>query len=240
MQITNPYGQYGSRLTEEQMLDAFRMLELMLSEQHIVYKSKKHGPDYVDKDGIGLDVALLWTLGLMLAAQFEDREVDFVVSPAVGAISIGTLVALALTLATGRKVGIIYTEKARRKNKETGEEEGPEVQLIKREILRKAIAGKKVFVAEDIINTGASFVEVAEAVREAGGVIVAGGCVWNRGNVAASQLGLLHEQFVSLITIQLPAYPAETCPLCAAGVPITPKPGHGEDWIKEHGQPPYV
>jgi orotate phosphoribosyltransferase len=73
--------------------------------------------------------------------------------------------------------------------------------------------GEAVVVVEDVITTGGSTREVMEAVSAQGARVLAVGSLVDRigGGV---DLGVAR---LSLLELELPAYPAASCPLCAGG-----------------------
>ncbi|MBA2632189.1 MAG: orotate phosphoribosyltransferase [Chloroflexi bacterium] len=75
---------------------------------------------------------------------------------------------------------------------------------------------ERVALVDDILTTGASLVETADAVRAAGVEPVAAAVMVDR-SVEPVELGLpLH----SLGRIEIPSWEADACELCAAGVPL--------------------
>jgi orotate phosphoribosyltransferase len=79
--------------------------------------------------------------------------------------------------------------------------------------------GEPVVVVEDVITTGKSTRETIEAVRAHGARIVAVGSLVDRSG-GAVDLGLPRR---SLFALDVPTWPAETCPLCAqGGKPLKP------------------
>jgi orotate phosphoribosyltransferase len=79
--------------------------------------------------------------------------------------------------------------------------------------------GEPVVVVEDVITTGGSTREVMDCVRATGARVLAVGSLVDRGG--AVDLGVPRAW---LLGLEVPAYPAETCPLCAAGS-LPEKPG---------------
>jgi orotate phosphoribosyltransferase len=89
--------------------------------------------------------------------------------------------------------------------------------------LRRGFAirpGARAIVIEDVITTGGSTLEVIEIVRAAGAIPVAAASIIDRSGGKAD-LGIPR---VALETLTVPTYPADACPLCAAGQPVV-KPG---------------
>ncbi len=90
--------------------------------------------------------------------------------------------------------------------------------LALRPSYRSMLAGKRVLLADDVRNTGATFAHCASLVREAGGTVVATVEICDR-------LESIHD--VGVPNVALAEYgapdnmPADQCPLCRAGTPIT-------------------
>jgi orotate phosphoribosyltransferase len=128
-----------------------------------------------------------------------DRAIDRVVGPALG----GVIVAHELGAALG--VRACFTERQ-------GE----------RMTLRRGFTiepGERVLICEDVITTGGSAQEVAVVVGEHGGEVVALASLVDRSGGKAP-----FEPFIPLLAVDVKSWPAEQCPLCASGVPLT-KPG---------------
>jgi orotate phosphoribosyltransferase len=91
------------------------------------------------------------------------------------------------------------------------------------------VAGRRVLVVDDIVNTGLSLRQTAEAVRTAGGQVIGAACLVSRGNVEARGLGV--DRFASLLEYKIPAWPASGCALCKAGVPINTRYAYGAEYV---------
>lgn len=134
--------------------------------------------------------------GRELALQLAEFSPQVVVSPALGGIVVGHEVARALgvrALFAERKDGSF--------------------------LLRRGFAlgpGEHVAVVEDVFTTGGSTREVCTAVREAGGTAVVVGSLVDRGLPA----GAFPVPARSLLSLPVPSWPAEQCPLCAEGQPL--------------------
>jgi orotate phosphoribosyltransferase len=139
-------------------------------------------------------------LGRRLAAQLP-RDADLVISPALGGLIIGHEVARALG------VPFLFTER----------------DADRKMSLRRGFGlhpGSRAVVIEDVITTGGSTREVIEIVRAAGAIPVAAGSIIDRSGGTAD-VGIPR---VALETLTVPSWPAEQCPMCAAGEPVV-KPG---------------
>ncbi|MGH2403017.1 MAG: orotate phosphoribosyltransferase, partial [bacterium] len=134
------------------------------------------------------------------AERVRDRRPDVVVGPALGGIVVAHEVARAL----GRRA--IFAER---------------VDGVMR--LRRGFAvapGERALVVEDVVTTGGSVEEVAALVRASGGQIAGFAALVDRSAGRAH----LSAPFAALITLDLPVFPAEACPLCKQGEPVR-KPG---------------
>jgi orotate phosphoribosyltransferase len=140
--------------------------------------------------------------GRELASRLAEFSPEAVVSPALGGIVVGHEVARALG------VRAIFAERR----------DGAFA-------LRRGFAlgpGERVAVVEDVFTTGGSTREVCAAVAEAGGRVVVVGSLVDRG--------LPSDAFPvparSVLTIPVPSWPAEECPLCAEGRPLESPGSH--------------
>lgn len=205
---------------------------------HFVYKSGRHGTMYVNKDRVYVFPAQFNILCRAIADSLDGVDVEVVAGPAIGAAILAQGVALAITdfEDDGVQCLAVYAEKEVRFDptsdiggiKETGN-------FVFRRGYDQIVKGKKVLVVEDVLTTGGSCRKTIEAVREAGGTVVAVRALWNRGGVTAEMLGV--EDFKSLVEEQFVDYPRDCCPLCADGVEINVDVGHGAAYVREHGQP---
>jgi orotate phosphoribosyltransferase len=140
-------------------------------------------------------------LGRMLADFYADERIDTVVSPAIGGIVIGHEVARALGVRS------LFAERT-----ESGM------------ALRRGFSlepGERVLIIEDVVTTGGSVREVAEAVKAAGAELVGFGFIMDRSR---EPLDLPAPARALLEGREMVTYQPDACPLCEAGVPID-KPG---------------
>ena len=80
------------------------------------------------------------------------------------------------------------------------------------------VAGKKALVVDDVRNTGQTLVRCVELVRKAGGTVIATAQIYDRME-AIVDAGVPN---VTLAEYKAPDnYPADACPLCRAGKPVT-------------------
>ncbi|MGE5361199.1 MAG: orotate phosphoribosyltransferase [Bacteroidales bacterium] len=87
-----------------------------------------------------------------------------------------------------------------------------------RSFYRGQMAGKRVLIADDVRNTGQTFERCAALVREAGGTVVGTIEIYDRQE-ALVDLGVPN---IALAEFKAPEnFPADDCPLCRAGKPVT-------------------
>jgi orotate phosphoribosyltransferase len=83
---------------------------------------------------------------------------------------------------------------------------------------RHLVAGRKALVVDDVRNTGQTLVRCVELVREAGGTVLATAEIYDRME-SMVETGVPN---VALAEYKAPDnYPANACPLCEAGTPVT-------------------
>ena len=75
--------------------------------------------------------------------------------------------------------------------------------------------GARVVVVEDVISTGLSFRECVEAIKKAGGEVVAAACIVDRSGGKAD----VGAPLIALCTLDVPAYPADRIPPELAAIP---------------------
>ena len=190
----------------------------VLTEDHFVYTSGKHGSVYINKDALYPHTKEAAQVGEMFAQIYKGNDIDTVVAPALGGIILSQWTAHHLSRLKGKEVFGIYTEKDAEKN-----------QIFTRGYDR-FVKGKNVLVIEDLTTTGGSVLKVVNSVRAAGGKVVGVGVMVNRnpGEVNAKMMGA---PFHALGVLRAEAFDEKDCPLCKKGVPINQTVGHGKKFV---------
>jgi orotate phosphoribosyltransferase len=213
---------------QQEILAILARVGAVIANSHIVYTSGKHGSAYVNKDAIyphTRETSDLCETLMNRIADVRQPTSDLViipqavVAPAVGGVILSQWMAYHFSSYWSGKwmdIPALYADKV-------GEEF-----VIKRGY-EKIVSGKRVLVVEDVLNTGGSVIKTIQAVRNAGGEVVAVGALCNRGGVTAEQLGIPH--LVSLLDVTMDAWPEAECPLCVQGVPINTSVGHGAQFL---------
>ena len=147
------------------------------------------------------ELAAAATAALAARIQAAGLQPDVVVGPAMGGVVIGYELA--------RQLGVpgIFTER------------DADGQMT----LRRGFTiepGEKVIIAEDVVTTGKSTLEVAKVLRSMGAEVLAVASLIDR---TGGKGGLDFPHF-ALLPVVAATFAPESCPLCAAGVPVV-KPG---------------
>jgi orotate phosphoribosyltransferase len=184
-------------MTADDVLAEFRAAGA-LREGHFVLSSGLHSPVFLQKNLVFMRPDRTERLCRALSEKLRQvaPEIDVVVSPAVGAVIPG--------YETARWLGVpaMYVER-----------EGGVFKLRRGFGLEP---GAKVAMVEDIVTTGLSSRECIQAIRNAGGDVVAAGCIVDRSGGRAD----VGAPLVALATLDVPAYPADALPPELAAVPI--------------------
>jgi orotate phosphoribosyltransferase len=189
-------------MTDDQLLDEFRAAGALL-EGHFILSSGLRSPKYLQCARVLMDGARAERLAQALAAKLpvELREkIDAVVSPAMGGVIIGHEMGRAL----GKPAMFL---------------ERPQGRFELRRGFRLD-PGAKVLMVEDVVTTGLSSREAVDAVRQAGGDVLAEAALVDRSSGKAD-LGV---PFFPLIRIDVPTYEADAVPAELAAIPAI-KPG---------------
>lgn len=210
----------------------------VLKKGHFVYTAGGHGDYYVDKNILFPNVRAAEDVGRALAETFQNHHIDVVIGPAVGAVALAHITALHLQELTGYPVDSVFAEQ------ETVPVTVPDETracfaktdrfIIGRGFGERFVKGRRALVIEDIINTGKSIKLTINATRRAGGLIVAAGAIWNRGDMTHETLGV--PSLRSLVTKKLTVYDVpggQPCPLCEQDIPINTDVGHGKHFLAQ-------
>jgi orotate phosphoribosyltransferase len=189
-------------MTDDEVLAEFRAADALL-EGHFILSSGLRSSRYLQCARVLMDPRR----GARLAAALVDRlpgevkrEIDVVVSPAMGGVIAGHEVARALG------VEAMFLER-------------PEGVFELRRGFRLQ-PDARVLMMEDVVTTGLSSQEAIAAIARAGGETVAAAALVDRSNGAAD-LGV---PFFPLIRLEVPTYRADALPPELAALPAV-KPG---------------
>lgn len=162
---------------------------------HFLLSSGLHSDTYVQCAQVLQHPHLAESLADELARGFEQHEIDVVVSPALGGIIIGYMVALSL-----------------RKRMVFAERRGDEM------VMRRGLTvngGEKALIVEDVITTGGSVQELIELVESMGGEVAGLGALIERGKDRSFAVPKK-----VLLRLEAHTWQQPECPLCREGVKL--------------------
>ncbi|MEZ5916502.1 MAG: orotate phosphoribosyltransferase [Parvularculaceae bacterium] len=174
-----------------------------LQRGHFILSSGLHSDTYLNKSIVSMYPDRTERLCRALAAKAKAAiggDIDFVISPAMGAIIYG--------YETARQIGapFMFVERV-----------DGEFQLRRGFAVPK---GARVLVVEDIVSTGLSARECIDAVRKAGADVLALACFIDRSGGKAD----FDVPLIALAELDVEAWPADKLPDHLASIPAV-KPG---------------
>jgi orotate phosphoribosyltransferase len=189
-------------MTDDEILAEFRAADALL-EGHFILSSGLRSPRYLQCARVLMDPPRAERLARELASRIPNLvrdQIEAVVSPAMGGVIIGHEM--------GRALGklAMFVER-------------PQGTFELRRGFRLD-PGTRVLMVEDVVTTGLSSREAIDAVRAAGGDVIAEAALVDRSGGTAD-LGV---SFYPLIRIDVPTYEADALPAELASIPAV-KPG---------------
>jgi orotate phosphoribosyltransferase len=185
-------------MTQEEVLDIYRSTGALLSG-HFLLSSGLHSDRYLQSALVLQQPEIATKLCASLADHFRDLRIEVVIAPALGGVFVSHETARALG------VRAIFAERV---NGELTIRRGFSIR-----------PGERVLVVEDVITTGKSTRETIEVVRSSGGEVAGAGALVDRSGGTA-ELGVPYR---ALVTLAVPTYLPQDCPLCRSGsAPVKP------------------
>ncbi len=190
--------------TEREVLEALQTTGAVL-DGHFILSSGKHAGRYIQCARLLQHPDLAHRVCQLLGARVQSfGPIDAVVGPALG----GIIVAYELARVLG--VRGLFTE---RRDGQMVLRRGFEIK-----------AGERVLIAEDVVTTGRSSLEVADVLAKVNATILGIACIVDR----TLNLGDLPFPVISAVRLEIDAFDPEDCPLCRKGLPAV-KPGSRQD-----------
>jgi orotate phosphoribosyltransferase len=190
-------------MTKSDVEEIFRQSGAVL-KGHFLLTSGLHSPIYWEKFRVLQYPHYTEQLCRLITDHFRSQRIQVVAGPTTGGIILAFEVA--------RQLGVrgIFAEK-----ESTGE------RVFRREF--SIASGERTLIVDDVLTTGSSIREVMAAVTKSEGIVVGIGVLVNRSEREVD-FGV---PFFSCHRSATITYPAQDCPLCAAGIPLV-KPGSSQ------------
>ncbi|HIG08837.1 MAG TPA: orotate phosphoribosyltransferase [Alphaproteobacteria bacterium] len=178
-------------MSEKQVLDVYKSIGALL-EGHFILSSGLHSRMYLQSALIFSNTNIAESLCKSLALKVNNiiniKDIDIIVSPAMGGVIVGYELSRHLVkknIFAERKDGKFTIRRGFQINK-----------------------GQKVLVVEDIVTTGKSSLECFDCIRELGGDIIGEAALINRGGNSVD-LGV---PLVTLANLNIPNYDPDNLP----------------------------
>jgi orotate phosphoribosyltransferase len=185
-------------MTSDEVLNIYKKTGALLTG-HFLLSSGLHSEQYLQSALVLQQPDIATRLCAALAENFTNSKVQVVIAPALGGVFVSH--------ETARSLGVraLFAERV---NGELTLRRGFTIQ-----------PGERVLVVEDVITTGKSTKETIAVVKKAGGSVIGAASLVDRSGGKA-ELGVPYK---ALVTLEVPTYAPEACPLCKAGsTPVKP------------------
>ena len=175
-----------------------------LLDGHFVLSSGLHSPKYVQCAKLLSFPKHAKNICLSLSSKIKKKfkNIDLILSPAIGGIIIGYEIGRILNKET------IFCERVKGKFK-----------------LRRGFKIKKnsrILLVEDVITTGKSSLECSKLIKKYGGKLIGYACIIDRSN--KKTLKIKNKKIISQVKINIPSYSLKKIPNNLKKIPIS-KPG---------------
>lgn len=193
---TSPISYHRSAMSASLDLASLLASTHALLDGHFRLSSGLHSPKYVQCAKLLEHPRNARPVGEALANRIRAHSPDAIVAPALGGLIIGYAIAAALD------VPFVFTE---RKEGAMQLRRGFSVDGLER-----------IVIVEDVVTTGKSTRETAEAISAGGGIVRAFASILNR----SGQPNPFDLPYESLMTLEIETWEEQDCPLCRKGIPI--------------------
>jgi orotate phosphoribosyltransferase len=169
----------------------------LLHDGHFVYRSGRHSAVLLDRDRLLADPLAASRMGYALAKRFFTAHIDTIAAPSIWGAGLAQWVAYFLE----PKAKVVYA---------TPTDHGVTIAANLDDLIR----ARRVLLVDNLIISGETMRRFDATIEELGATVVGLGTLWNSGEPQIAD----HEVFGLLNTCH-DCYPADECPLCAAGAP---------------------
>jgi orotate phosphoribosyltransferase len=174
----------------------------LVREGHFAFRSGRHSAALLDRDRLLSDPAAAGHMGYALAKHFFTDHVATVAAPSIWGAGLAQWVAHFLD----PKARVVYA---------TPTDGGLSIAGNLEDLIR----GCRVLLVDNLVISGDTIHRFAPMVAGLGGEVVGFATLWNSADPEIAGLPVF-----GLLNTVYEAYPADRCPLCAAGGSPTPVP----------------
>lgn len=203
------------------IFDILKETGALITDDHFVYTSGKHGSVYINKDAVYPHTEKASEVGKLFAQKVQALDIDVVVGPMIGGIILSQWTAYHLSKIKGKEILAVYTEKDAENN-----------QVFGRRGYDKLVIGKNILIVEDLTTTGGSVRKVVDTVNNAGGNVVSVGVMIDRSDNGMNE-NIIGASFFTLGRLTTEVFDPVDCPLCKKEVPVNIKIGHGKKFLEQ-------
>ncbi len=206
--------------TQSSVIKILKSVGAILTDNHFVYTSGKHGSVYINKDALYPHAVKTSLICEQMARQCFSLDVDTVAAPALGGIILSQWVGYHLSKLKEKPIHAVYAEK-----------DGQGGFVFTRGY-DAFIKDKNVLVLEDLTTTGGSVKKVVDAVRFYQGQVT-GVCVMINRNPDHVNQNLFQAPFFCLGEMLVKAYDESEMPAELRSRPINTQVGHGQEYLDQ-------
>jgi len=195
----------------------FRQVGALLENDHFVNIKGRHSSRWLDKDAVNSHLPLVKELCQLLWKASSPLEPEIICGPAIG----GLIVAMW----TAHLAGLPSVFAEHRPAKE--EELRGKFEL--RRGYDALVKGKRVLVVDDVVNSGQSVLQTADAVSAAGGKVCGISCYVDCGNVPTETLG--GSPYHYLLQWKIATWAEGEVPPEVSAHPVNVQHAHGAEYL---------
>jgi len=196
---------------------------------HFVFSGDGHGDKYINVRDLDT-ITLLVPIAMQMAWEVHDTEFDAVIGTPHGADTLAVLVAYFYEKFTTREISVL-------KLLSDGDS------LVWYKDHGERAKGLRILQIEDVINSAGSLCQSTKFIQDSGGSVISFCAVCNRRSDKNPGLDALAQRFslqqaIALVEIDVVNHavdqlqnPSEQCPLCAKGMTLNTRVGHGAKFL---------
>ncbi|HEY5619083.1 MAG TPA: hypothetical protein VIK60_14165 [Vicinamibacterales bacterium] len=206
----------------ETALKDLQEYEVLMLNGHFDFGNGFHGPVYLNPHKLFRYPSTIWRFAqdlLDIVPASIVAETEVVAGPVTGGALLGhTIAGLLDSRRDIERPATLFAPFTLDTNSGGVKASGYRCRLTLTRFYQRLVAGKRALVVDDVRNTGQTQAHCVELVRKAGGTVIATAEIYDRMEaiVDAGAPNFALAEYKAPDNV-----PAERCPLCKAGVPVT-------------------